>query len=80
MTSQPVEPLAVDVKAAAKMVGLSVSTLNNRRTTGKDSPPFYYEGTAVRYPVAGLKDYVASRPTFTSTTAADLFDQMQAKP
>lgn len=74
------EPLAVDVKIASQMVGLSVSTLNNRRGTGKDSPPFYYEGAAVLYPVAGLKAYVASRPTFTSITAAELYDQMQKQP
>lgn len=74
-----VEPLAVGVKLASKMIGVSASTLNQRRKTGKDCPPFYYEGAAVFYPVAGLKAYVESRPTFTSITAAELYDQMQEK-
>ena len=72
----PLEPLAVQVKEAARMLGLSVSTLNNKRQKG-DSPPFYREGVSILYPVEGLKAYVAARHTFTSLTAADLYEQMQ---
>lgn len=77
MSDKPLEPLAVNVKEAARLVGLAVSTLNEKRQTGKDCPPFFRVGTSVLYPIEGLKAWIASRPTFTNTTAADLYEQMQ---
>lgn len=75
--THPIEPLAVNVKEASRLVGLSVSTLNNKRNTGKDGPPFFRDGKSVLYPMDGLKAWIANRPTFTNTTAADLYDEVQ---
>jgi hypothetical protein len=70
------EPFDVNVKVAAKLVGLSVGTLNDMRQKG-DGPPFFYQRGAVRYNVAELRDWSKGRPRFRSTTEASVFAQMQ---
>lgn len=72
------EPVAVSVKKAAKMVDLSPSTLNDMRIAG-DGPPFIYIRGAVRYLVADLRAWAADRPRFRSITEARVFEQMKER-
>lgn len=52
--------LAVDTEAAARHIGLAVSTLEKMRVTG-DGPPFVKLGRAVRYRISDLEAYLAER-------------------
>lgn len=71
-----IEPFDVDVKTAAKLVGLHFGTLSDMATKG-DGPPFFYLRGARRYGVAELKAWIESRPRFRSTTERDVFEQMR---
>lgn len=72
------EPIALDVKAAAKMVCLSAGTLNDMRMKG-DGPPFTYIRGCVRYPVDSLREWAMNRPRFRSITEAELHAQMEGR-
>jgi hypothetical protein len=49
-----------DVNGAAEILNVSESFLNKKRLTG-DGPEYVKFGKAVRYPVAGLFEWAASR-------------------
>lgn len=72
------EPFDVAVDVAAKLVGLSVSTLNDMATKG-DGPAFFYLRGARRYRVVDLKQFVDERPRFRSTTEARVFEQTEER-
>ena len=57
----------VDEKTAARILGVSVRFLQQRRYQG-GGPPFIKVGSAVRYRHSDLDDWVRDR-TFTSTSA-----------
>lgn len=68
MAPAPPVPLAVDENVTSAMTGISVSSLQKMRVRG-DGPPFAKVGNRVRYRVADLEAYLASR-VVTSTSAA----------
>ena len=53
-------PAALDTEAAARYIGLAVSTLEKLRVSG-GGVPFVKLGRAVRYRVCDLDEYLASR-------------------
>ena len=53
------EPL--DTKAAAKVTGLAVATLEKYRTIGRGGPPFLKLNRAVRYDPADLRKWLQAR-------------------
>ena len=53
-------PAALDTEAAARYIGLAASTLEKQRCAG-GGVPFVKLGRAVRYRVADLDAYLASR-------------------
>jgi hypothetical protein len=60
MLSPQTVPEFVDAKGAAKILNISASFLNKARMTG-DGPPYVKFGFHVRYNVAVLLAWVASR-------------------
>lgn len=55
-----VTPIAVDVRAASRIIGFSVATLNGWRTKG-GGPPFVKAGRSVRYRLIDLETWMADR-------------------
>ncbi|WP_428938862.1 helix-turn-helix domain-containing protein [Fontivita pretiosa] len=53
------EPLLVDRAGAAKLLGLSASTVDAMRRAGE--LPVIYVGAAPRFPVAGLREWAQAR-------------------
>ncbi len=71
------EPILVDVKIAAQMVTLSVSTLNDLAVDGGGPPFCFPRPGARRYPVDALREWALDRPRFRSTTEAAVFKQLE---
>lgn len=56
-------PIFVDTKQAANLLGLSASTLEKwRHFRVPDQPAYVKIGNAVRYPHESLREWAASRP------------------
>ncbi len=62
-------PFSVSPNEAAQVLGATLGTLEVWRCTGRYQIPFVKAGRRVRYPLAGLAEFLASR-TQTSTGGA----------
>ena len=60
----------LNTRQAAKFLGLSRRTVENRRVSGIDSPPYIKIGRSVRYDPRDLDAFLAAR-RFRSTSEAD---------
>lgn len=67
-THNPVPPAHIDERETARILGISVRTLQTWRVTG-GGPPFVKVGAAVRYNPDRLADWLAAR-TVGSTAQA----------
>ncbi len=59
-TSNAVNDQALDTRGAAKVLGISASTLNKARMTG-DSPPYYKIGGRVVYRLPEIKAWLDTK-------------------
>lgn len=62
-------PMSVTPAEAAQVLGSTTGTLEVWRSTGRYRIPFIKVGSRVRYPLAGLAEFIAAR-TATTTQAA----------
>ena len=68
-TDIDVAPAFLTDAQAATFLGISGHQLYLHRRKGS-GPPFVLHGARIRYPVAGLREWAASLPTFTSRAQA----------
>lgn len=64
-----IAPIAVDENGASAIIGVSVSSLQKMRVDGT-GPVYAKIGNRVRYPVEGLKAYVAERVVRSTSEVA----------
>jgi hypothetical protein len=69
LATNPLDPIAVDVKGASRVLGIPVPTLNGWRSRG-GGPRFAHCGRGVRYPVAELHRWLADRVVGSTGEAA----------
>lgn len=75
-----VAPAFLTDAQAAKLLGLTPHQLYLYRAGKKSGgPPFVQHGVRIRYPVAGLKQWAASLPQFTTRAEAYAANPKRAK-